>query len=168
MAVHNRAQSRRAAKGGAIAGLVAGLFTSVFLAIMNAAQGRDVLQGLKFAGVPVLGKRALEPGFDHVAIVIGVFDHLVISMAWGFFFGLLFFGLSKGMTMLAGVFWGLVVWIVMLYVALPVLGFPPGGNNPLPVAIFTHVLFAEVLAAAFLPFQREIHAIPRHRPTTLP
>ena len=166
MTVHNRAQFRRAAKGGAVAGLVAGIFTMVFLAIMNAAKGDDVLRGLKFAGVPLLGKRALEPGFDHVAIVVGVFDHLVISMGWGFLFGLLFFGLSKGMTMAAGVLWGLVVWIVMLYVALPVLGFPAGGQNPVPMAIFTHVLFAEVLAAAFLPFQREIPSIPRHRPTS--
>ena len=165
MTLHNQAQFRRAATGGAIAGLVAGIFTSVFLALTNAAKGHDVLQGLKFAGVPLLGKRALEPGFDHVAIVIGVFDHLVISMAWGFLFGLLFFGLSKGLTLLAGVLWGFVVWVVMLYVALPVLGFPPGGNNPVPVAIFTHILFAVVLALVFLPFQHEIPTIPRRRPT---
>jgi hypothetical protein len=66
------------------------------------------------------------------------------------------------MTLLAGVLWGVVVWLGMLYVALPVLGFPAGGNSPLPVAIFTHVLFGVVLAAAFLPYQRELPPIGRH------
>lgn len=167
MAVHNQAQTMRALKGGVVAGLVSGAFMSVFLAVMNAIQGRDVLQGLKFPGVPLLGRRALEPGFDHVAIVVGVFDHLTVSMFWGVTFAVLFFGLSKGMTLLAGVFWGILVWIGMLYVALPLLGFPAGGRGPVAMAIFEHVLFGVVLAAAFLPHQREIPTLPRHRPSPL-
>jgi hypothetical protein len=35
------------------------------------------------------------------------------------------------------------------------------------MAIFEHVLFAVVLAAAFLPYQREIPTLRRHHPTPL-
>lgn len=167
MAVHNQWQTIRAAKGGVVAGLVAGAVDMAFLAIMNATQGRSVLGGLKFASVPFLGKRVFEPGFDHVAIVAGVVCHFAVSIAWGVLFGLLFFGLGRMMTLLAGAFWGIVVWLGMLYVALPLLGFPAGGNMPIPAAIFTHVLFGVVLAAAFLPFQRELPPVPRHRTTPL-
>jgi hypothetical protein len=167
MAVHNQRQTVLALRGGVAAGLVAGVFMSVFLAVMNAILGRDVLQGLKFAGVPLLGRRALEPGFDHVAIVVGVFDHLMVSIFWAVLFALLFHGLGKGLTLLAGAFWGLVVWIVMLYVALPLLGFPAGGRGSVAMAIVEHVLFGVVLAAAFLPYQREIPSFRRHRPAPL-
>jgi hypothetical protein len=167
MAVHNQWQATRATKGGVVAGLVSGVVLMAFLAIMNAIQGRDVLRGLKFAGVPFLGKRALEPGFDHVTIVVGVVDHLAISIFWGVLFALLFYGLTNAMTLLAGAFWGIVVWLGMLYVALPLLGFPPGGTHPIAMAIFTHVLFGVVLSAAFLPFQRELPPVSRHRATPL-
>src|SRR5688572_12320597 len=141
MAVHKQWQVERAAKGGVIAGLVSGTVILVLLAVMNAIEGRDVLGGLKFASYPFFGRRVFEPGFDHVTIVGGIVTHLAVSMFWGTLFGMLFFGLAKGMTLLAGTFWGLLVWVVMLYVVLPALGFPAGGNSPMAMAIFTHVLF---------------------------
>ena len=165
MAVHNQRQTMRALEGGVIAGLVAGAALAVLLAVMNAIQGRDVLRGLKFPGVPLLGLRALEPGFDHVAIVVGQVCHLGVSMFWGVTFALLFFGLSKGMTLLAGAFWGIVSWIVMLYAVMPTIGFPAGGRGSVLVAIIEHVVFGVILGAAFLPFQREIPSFPHHRPT---
>src|SRR5262245_54195713 len=116
MAVHNQWQMTRAAKGGVVAGLVAGAFSLALHAIMSAIQGLDVLQGLKFAGVPLLGKRVFAHGFDHVAIVVGVVSHFAVSIFWGILFALLFFGLSKAVTLVAGVFWGIVVWLGMLYV----------------------------------------------------
>ena len=165
MAVHNQYQTIRALKGGVVAGLVAGVVLSVILAVMNAIQGRDVLRGLKFPAVPLLGPRALEPGFDHVAIVVGQVCHLGVSMFWGVTFALLFFGLGKGMTLLAGAFWGVVSWIVMLYVVMPMIGFPAGGRGSVLVAIIEHVVFGVILGAAFLPFQRDVPSIARHRPT---
>jgi hypothetical protein len=165
MSVQNQWQVDRAVKGGVIAGLVSGVVVSTFLAVMNAIQGRDVLMGLKFAGVPFLGQRAFQPGFDHVAIVIGVATHLSVSLFWSILFCLVFFGLSKSMTLLAGAFWGLVIWVTMLYVVFPILGFPAGGTNPIGMAIFTHLLFGVVMAATFLPFQRELP--PMQRPTPM-
>ena len=165
MTVHNQNQTKRALKGGVIAGLVAGAALSVLLAVMNAIQGRDVLRGLKFPGVPLLGPRALEPGFDHVAIVVGQVSHLGVSMFWGVTFALLFFGLSRGMTLLAGAFWGIVSFIVMLYVVMPMIGFPAGGRGSVITAIVEHVIFGVVLAAAFLPFQRDVPSISRRRPS---
>jgi hypothetical protein len=165
MAVHNQWQIERAVKGGVIAGLVSGVVLSVILAILNALEGKSVLGGLKFASYPFLGRRAFDTGFDHVAIVAGVASHLAVSVVWGALFGLIFFGLSRGKTLVAGAFWGLVVWAVMLYVVLPVLGFPAGGDNPVAMAIFTHALFGVTMAAAFLPFQRVLPPLVHHRST---
>ena len=167
MAVHNQWQTTRALKGGVVAGLISGVVLSIVHSLMTAIQGHSVIQGLKFAGIPFLGKRVFEPGFDHVAIVTGFVTHLAISIGWAVAFALLFFGLSKAMTLVAGAFWGIVVWLGMLYVALPLIGVPAGGNNPIPVAILTHVLFGIVTAAAFLPFQRELPPVARHRTTPL-
>jgi hypothetical protein len=165
MAVQNQWQVERAAKGGVIAGLVSGVVISVLLAVINAVEGKSVLGGLKVACYPFFGQRVFEPGFDHVTIVAGVASHLAVSVVWGVLLGLLFFGLNKGMTLLAGAFWGLLVWVVMLYVAVPALGFPPGGNNPMSMAIITHLVFGVTLAAAFLPSQRELPPMQRPTPT---
>jgi hypothetical protein len=164
MAVHNERQLEGAARGGVIAGLISGLVILVVLAIINAVEEKSVLGGLKFASYPFFGKRVFEPGFDHVTIVAGVASHMAVSMVWGTLFALIFFGLSRRMTLLAGAFWGLVAWVAMLYAVLPVLGLPAGGNNPVAMAIITHVLFGLALAAAFLPFQRELPPIRRPTP----
>ena len=167
MTVHNSRQAGRAAKGGLIAGLVGGLVLSVFMAVMNLIRGHDVWGGMKFAGVPVLGERALQPGFDGLAVAVGVFDHFAVSAVWGVLFGILFYGLSRNATYVAGIVWGIVVWIAMLYVVLPVLGFPAGGTMPVAMSAFTHILFGVVTAAAFLPYQRELPPMSRH-PRTAP
>jgi hypothetical protein len=79
-----------------------------------------------------------------------------VSIAWGAAFGLLFFGLSKATTMIAGLLWGFVVWIVMYYMLLPLLGLGDMARGaPLSLAIVEHLLFGIVLGAAFLPYQRE-------------
>jgi hypothetical protein len=53
----------------------------------------------------------------------------------------------------------------MLYVVMPMIGFPAGGGGSVVVAIVEHVIFGVMLGAAFLPYQREIPSIPRRRPT---
>jgi hypothetical protein len=157
MAIRSKDQAHLAAKGGAIAGIAGGVVISLFMLATNVAAGRDVWMGMKGAGAPFLGERAMQPGFDAAAVIVGVLSHFAVSIGWGILFGLLFFGLSKGLTMIAGVFWGLVVWIVMFYVVLPVLGLGDMARSaPVGMAILEHVLFGIATAAAFLPYQREL------------
>ena len=66
-----------------------------------------------------------------------------ISAAWGALFALAFYGLSRGMTMLAGIAWGFVVWLGMYYVVLPLVGLEAMRRDAPPErAIAFHVFFA--------------------------
>ncbi|MDB4953042.1 MAG: hypothetical protein JWO36_611 [Myxococcales bacterium] len=146
------------ALGGIVAGMIGGIAIALFLIIGNLASGRSVWQGLKGAGTPFLHERAAQPGFDLVAVVVGVLSHFAVSIVWGVLFALVFYGLSRGATMVAGVFWGIVVWLGMFYVVLPLVGMGQVAQTvPVGVAVFEHVLFGVALALGFLPFQEPRH-----------
>ncbi len=157
MTVQNKLQARSATVGGVIAGAAGGLMLTILMAILNATAGRDVIRGLKFPGVWLLGQRALQPGFDFIAVYVGLGTHFAVSIAWGVAFALLVYGLNRALTVACGALWGLVVWAVMMFGVLPLLGFAGAPRSmPLGVSIAEHVLFGLTLAAAFLPFQREL------------
>jgi len=166
MAVHNTDEAGRSLKGGVLGGLIAGIVLSLFMLATNIMNGSDVWVGMKAAGLPFLGERGKLPGFDAVAVVVGVFSHMVVSIVWGTLFGLLFYGLSKTATLVAGLGWGIVVWIGMAYVLLPLLGLGDlMAGMPIGLAMLEHLLFGEVVAIVFLPFQRSIprrQLHPRH------
>src|SRR5438874_12854430 len=111
--VRNKAEARPAIKGGVIAGIVGGVVISIYMAVMGAIAGRDVWQGAKGSGAPFLGERAMQPGFDGTAVLVGVLSHFAVSIIWGALFAVLFYGLSRAATVAAGFLWGFVVWIGM-------------------------------------------------------
>jgi hypothetical protein len=70
-------------------------------------------------------------------------------------FALAFFGVSNAATVAAGAFWGLVVWIGMSYVLLPILGLKElTSAAPVPMAVFNHVMFGLGVGIGFLRYQR--------------
>jgi hypothetical protein len=145
-----------AATGGLIGGIVGGIAVSLVMLAGALGQKHDVWQPLKGASVPFLGDRAMAPGFDMTAVVVGVLSHFAVSIVWGILFGLLFYGLSKGATILAGAVWGIVVWLGMYYVLLPLIGLGKmAAGAPLGFAIIGHVIFGLAVAIGFLPWQRE-------------
>jgi uncharacterized membrane protein YagU involved in acid resistance len=147
----------RAIGSGIVAGLIAGVVLSVAMAVMNASQGRDVWQGLKFAGLPFLGERATAPGPDALAVAVGVGSHLLVSAVWGAIFGLLAFGARRAITVVDGALFGIVVWLGMFYVVMPIVGAAEARDQmPVAFAIAEHMFFGLVLGLAFLPFQRHI------------
>ena len=158
---------RRGVGGGAVAGIVAGLVLAAFLTVMNLSQGKDFWVGFKGAALPFLGERVHQPGFDALAVSLGVACHMAISIGWGVLFGALAYGLSKGFTVAAGALWGAVVWIGMYYVVLPIVGAAEVTRSvPVLHAIATHVLFGLVMGLAFLPYQRSVVRttdLPRHQ-----
>lgn len=147
-----------AVKGGVVAGLIGGAVLSVFMTIMNLATGQDIWAGMKIAGMPFLGERALQPGFEPGPVMIGVLSHVAVSIGWGLLFGLLFHGASRGATIAGGALWGVLVWLSMYYVALPLVGLRELVRAaPIGMAVLEHVLFGLAVGLGFLPFQR-------HRP----
>lgn len=148
----NRTQ---AVKGGIVAGLIGGAVLSLFLIVMNLAAGQDIWAGVKIAGAPFLGERAMQPGFDLGPVLIGALSHLGISIGWGLLFGLLFHGAGRGATVVGGVLWGILVWLSMYYVVLPLVGLAGIVRAaPMSVAVLEHVIFGIAVGVGFLPFQR--------------
>jgi hypothetical protein len=137
---------------------------SIFMLASNLIQGNDVWVGMKMASAPFLGERVFEPGFAMGPVVVGVLSHFAVSLVWGILFAWLFYGISKGLTVLAGAFWGIVVWLGMFYIVLPLVGL--GGmaaDVPVLFAIVEHVVFGLAVGIGFLPYQRPRHAIRRAR-----
>lgn len=143
--------------GGAVAGLVAGLVLSALLILLALSQGQDVWPVVKGAGAPFLGERVRQPGFDLAAVVVGFASHMAVSLGWGVLFGLIFYGLTRTATLVAGIIWGLVVWVMMFYVVLPLIGLggPPRGPPDL-MSVIGHLVFGFVCGAAFVPFQNPL------------
>ena len=112
----------RAFTGGILAGVVAGLVLAAILVGMNVVEGRDIWPALKGAGMPFLGERAAQPGFDLQAVLVGAGAHFGISIIWGLLFAVLFYGASKLGTVSLGAVWGIVAWLVMYYMVLPLAG----------------------------------------------
>src|SRR5688572_15435119 len=101
----------RATRGGIVAGLVGGVAIAVLGLIIAAAGGQDPWIAMKGAAVPFLGKEILVPGFAAGPVLLGIIMHFVVSAVWGMLFGWLFYGIGRTATIVAGLMWGLVVWI---------------------------------------------------------
>lgn len=174
MAATNSTEAKQAIKGGAVAGLIAGAVLTAFLMALVMIKGGDVWSNVfKGAAAPFLGAAATRPGFDPGPVMLGAIIHFAISIGWGIAFGLLVYGLSKPMTLLASLAFGIVVWLGMYYVVLPLAGLGDmARGSPISSAIMTHVVFGLGLGVGFLPFQRRKsiarrrieHGEPAHMP----
>ncbi|HWB80828.1 MAG TPA: hypothetical protein VG755_37960 [Nannocystaceae bacterium] len=167
MAASNGFEAKQALKGGVTAGVIAGGVLSICMAIMCAIKGIDVWSNVfKGAAAPFIGQAAYEPGFALGPVTLGVLCHFAVSIVWGMLFGLVAYGFSKPVTVLASVAWGFVVWGGMFYVVLPLVGLGDMARNaPIASAIVTHTIFGVTMGLAFLPFQKPHHVhVGRHMP----
>ena len=76
MIVKTKNDMDRAAVGGVVAGLAAGSFLTLVMTAVSWANGRDVWYGIKGAAAPLLGERAMLPGFDFGPVALGMLAHL--------------------------------------------------------------------------------------------
>jgi hypothetical protein len=155
MAATNRIEAREALRGGVVAGLIGGIVLSVFLVLLNVMRGYDPWVPLKMAAYPLLGELALDTGFELTPVALGFTIHLALSVGWGMLFAVLFYGMSRAATLATSLAWGIVVWLVMFYLVLPIGG---AGHlvrgAPKGFAALEHLLFGLSIGLGFLPFQR--------------
>jgi hypothetical protein len=167
MAATNSWEAGRAMRDGALAGLAAGVLLSVYLAVSATIKGLDVwASAFKGAAAPLLGTEVTsQPGFDAQPVLLGALCHLAVSAIWGVLFALLAYGMSRAMTMVFSAVWGVVVWVGMFYVVLPIVGLGDMARGaPIGSAILSHVFFGLALGATYLPMQRpRTRATPAHR-----
>ncbi len=155
MVATKRSEWRLALRGGGVGGFVGGALMTLLGLTMSLAHGRDIWPGIKGAALPFIGDRAMQPGFETSPVLIGLLTHFAVAIAWGTLFGMIAFGLSRGATLVAGVIWGLIVWVGMFYVVLPMIGLGFITRSvPIGAAILQHIVFGIGVAAGFLPFQR--------------
>lgn len=152
-----RQELARVSGGGIAAGLIAGLFLVLLLLVSMAAKGQNLWPAFKGASAPFFHARAMQPGFDAGPVLVGAICHFVISAGWGLLFAIIAYGLSRWATIVAGALWGIVVWLGMYYVLMPLVGLGAMARGvPVAVAILQHMLFGLVVGVAFLPFQHRV------------
>jgi hypothetical protein len=141
---------------GVIAGLAAGLFLTLMMTVMSAAGGKDIWYGIKGASAPFLGERAMGPGFDLGPVLLGLSLHFVISIGWAIPLALLTYRLGGAATLAAGVAWGLVVWIGMYFVVLPIAGLGAMTHDaPTGRAIMFHEFYSLAAALSLVVLQHQ-------------
>jgi hypothetical protein len=148
-----------AVKGGVVAGLLAGTVSAIVAAAISLASGENLWVSAKIATYPFFGERALQPLFEPDLIVFGALIHFAVSVGWSVAFAVLMHGRSTPSPIITGTAWGVVVWLVMFYVALPLVGAEKVVQlTPLWRAIVEHLIFGLSVSFAFLPFQPNHHS----------
>ena len=128
------------------AGFLAGLLFAVFEMIAAALlQGPNSLFiPLRMIGAIVLGPAALEPTYAlGVAALTGVLVHLGLSVAFAFVFSAMASpAWNRGRLAIAGIAFGLFLWIMNLYLIAPLAGWSwfPERSNPV-VQLVAHAFF---------------------------
>ncbi len=157
----NGVRGRLAVWGGTVAGLVGALAFAAFSVSADLIRGRDPWVPLKLAAYPLLGETVMSPGLDPGPVLHGSLIHLGICIAWGVLFGLAAYGMTRPATVWFGLTWGLLVWMAMFFLVLPLAGAGVTQRGvPLLLTIGQHLAFGLSLGVAFLLHQRPIRRRP--------
>jgi hypothetical protein len=146
--------ARQIGVGGLVAGLVSGAVFALITLGVHVARGQNGWVALKVAAYPFLGDRVMRSGFALGPVALGLLVHFLVSIVWGLLFALVAYRLSRPLTVLLGALWGVVVWLVMFVVVVPLAAHDLAeGGGSFGNLIF-HVMFGTMVGLAFLPFQR--------------
>jgi hypothetical protein len=147
-----------------VAGVAAGLLFALFEMIAAVLiQGPNFfLMPLRMIGAIVLGPSALEPTYSlGAAVVTGVLVHIVLSVAFAFVFAAAVSpAWSAGQLAIAGMIFGLIIWMVNFYGIAPIAGWWwfPERSNP-DVQFVAHVFFFGYPVGWFLARSRVALAV---------
>ena len=141
--------------GGALAGLAGGLAMAVVAALIAAGMGQDIWHESKRIAAIVYGPAALAgSGFDPGPVLVGTLIHLVVSALLGAIFGIvtrrwLHLTSDFGTPVLAGLIYGLLIWLVAYFVVLPLLN-PALLEVYAPAFIIQHVVYGVVMGLVYM------------------
>jgi hypothetical protein len=141
--------------GGAIAGVAGGVAMAVVAALLSASMGQDIWHEPKRIAVIVYGPAALAAsGFDLGPVLVGTLIHLLVSAVLGAIFGIvtrrwLHLTSDFGTPMMAGLVYGLLIWLVAYFAVLPLLN-PALLEVYPPAFIIQHVAYGVVLGLVYM------------------
>lgn len=145
---------------GVRAGIVAGIIMSMIAMAFALMMGQEIWAPPKMIAVTFLDRAWLErPGFQMTPILAGMMIHFATAIGLGVIFALLGGRLSYGRAIGWGVVYGLVIWLFMQFLWLPLVN-PVMAQMPyLPFAV-EHAVFRGFLGTypAFLPSAAERQA----------
>jgi hypothetical protein len=140
--------------GGALAGLAGGLAMAIVAALLSASIGQDIWHEPKRIAAVVYGPAVASPGFELGPVLVGTLIHLLVSALLGAIFGIvtrrwLHLTSDFGTPVLAGLIYGLMIWMAAYFVVLPLL-------NPMllevyaPAFIIQHVTYGIVTGLVYM------------------
>ncbi|HJZ48709.1 MAG TPA: DUF6789 family protein [Roseiflexaceae bacterium] len=140
--------------GGALAGLIGGLAMALVAALMAFVQRQDIWREAKAISIVVLGPQAAaQPGFAALPVLTGTLIHLIIAMLLGALFGIvtrrwLHLPSDFGIPLVAGLSYGLLVWLIAYFVVLP-LADPWLLDSYAPAFIVQHIVYGSVTGLCY-------------------
>jgi uncharacterized membrane protein YagU involved in acid resistance len=141
--------------GGAVAGIIAGIMMAMYAMLASATfLGQGLFTPLYGIASPLLGPAAMMQSMKQGIYFAGgpALLGLVIHMMWAALYGIIFalvasaLHLKGVLAVMAGLVYGLLIFLVMSYIVLPVVG---AGGMPgmvgYPSFILEHLIFGMVL-----------------------
>lgn len=132
----------------AFAGFVAGTLDILAAILLTVLRGGEPLKMFQFIASGLFGSAAFAGGWVHG--IYGLIFHYCIAMIWAiiFFATVRKFFILRRHALLTGILFGVVVWLIMNLVILPLSATPP-----LPFKLESAIIGALVLVLAIgLPF----------------
>jgi hypothetical protein len=140
--------------GGAVAGLCGGIAMAIVGALVSVSMGDDIWLESKQIAAVVYGASAIaQPGFVVGPVLVGTLIHLIVSALLGAIFGIIIRRLLHltsdfGTPVLAGLIYGMFIWMLGFFVILPIV-------NPLllqsytPAFIIQHMVYGLVTGMVY-------------------
>ncbi len=138
-----------------VAGIVAGLvFLVAELLLVPMALGGSAWGPPRMIGAIVLGEGVLPPPatFDGFVVLSAVAFHLLLSVVYAIIFALVARAWGIGAALVAGVVYGLLIYVVNFYGMTAFFPWFAEARNW--VTVFSHALFGAALALVYKSRQR--------------
>ncbi len=149
------AQSTVDWKSAVWSGLIAGLvFLALELILVPLLQGGSPWGPPRMIAAIGMGKEVLPPPatFDLGIVVVAMLIHFVLTIVYGLILALIIHRMSRGMAIVAGAVFGLVLYAINFYgftALFPWFAMARGG-----LSIFVHLVFGVVAAWAYKGMQK--------------
>ena len=142
-------------RSGVVAGLLAAVATVALPLGLALWRGEDLLREMKTPATPLLGLRALAPGFDAWAIALGGAMHVVVAVGWALPFAWLVQRSATAMVLGFGLAWGVLVWLAMFHLLVPLVNAEAAIRGfSVARALAEHAIYGLALAAGVLGQRR--------------
>lgn len=148
-------------KAGIYAGLIAGLvFLVLEMVLVATIGGGSAWAPPRMIGAMVLGEGVLPPPatFDLGVVMVAMAVHFVLAILLGIVFALIAgkAGWGAGMTAVAGLVFGLIVYVVNFYGMTAIFPWFAMARNG--ISIFAHAMFGLVLGYSYHALARRGHS----------